>query len=64
MVKNLPSNAGDAGSIPGQRTKIPHAEEQLTPATTKSPCAATKTQHSQINKYLKQKTCELCVLLW
>ena len=25
MVKNLSSNAGDAGSIPGQGTKIPHA---------------------------------------
>ena len=23
MVKNLPSNAGDMGSIPSQRTKIP-----------------------------------------
>ena len=27
VVKNLPSNAGDAGSIPGQGTKIPHAME-------------------------------------
>ena len=25
VVKNLPSNAGDAGSIPGQGTKIPRA---------------------------------------
>ena len=25
MVKNLPSNAGGAGSIPGQGAKIPHA---------------------------------------
>ena len=25
MVKNLPSNAGDAGSIAGRGTKIPHA---------------------------------------
>ena len=33
VVKNLPSNAGDAGSIPGQETKIPHAEEQLSPST-------------------------------
>ena len=30
MVKNLPCNAGDMGSIPGQGTKIPHAAEQLT----------------------------------
>ena len=29
MVKNLPYNAGDAGSIPGQGTKIPHAAGQL-----------------------------------
>ena len=29
VVKNLPSNAGDAGSIPGQGTKIPHAAGQL-----------------------------------
>ena len=25
MVENLPCNAGDAGSIPVQETKIPHA---------------------------------------
>ena len=25
--ENLPCNAGDAGSIPGWGTKIPHAEE-------------------------------------
>ena len=31
MVKNPPSNAGDAGSIPGQGTKIPHAMGQLNP---------------------------------
>ena len=31
VVKNLPSNAGDAGSILGQGTKIPHAEGQLSP---------------------------------
>ena len=35
VVKNLPSNAGDAGLIPGWGTKIPHAVEQL------SLCAAT-----------------------
>ena len=29
VVKNLPSNAGDAGSIPGQGTEIPHAVGQL-----------------------------------
>ena len=25
VVKNLPSNAGGLGSIPGQKVKIPHA---------------------------------------
>ena len=37
VVKNLPSSAGDAGSIPGWGTKIPPAAGQL------SPRAATKT---------------------
>ena len=48
-VKNLPSNAGDAGSIPGRGIKIPHAAEQL------SPHAETKTQCSQINKYFSKQ---------
>ena len=34
VVKNPPSNAGDAGSIPGQGTKIPHAMGQLSPQAT------------------------------
>ena len=34
MVNNPPSNAGDAGSIPDQGTKIPHAVGQLSPRTT------------------------------
>ena len=34
MVKNLPSNAGDAGSIPGQGNKIPHAAGQPSPCAT------------------------------
>jgi len=29
VVKNLLCSAGDAGSIPGWGTKIPHAMEQL-----------------------------------
>ena len=28
MLKNLPGNTGNVGSVPG--TKIPHAAEQLT----------------------------------
>ena len=31
IVKNPPSNAGDAGSIPGLGTKIPLATGQLSP---------------------------------
>ena len=31
VVKKPPSNAGDAGSIPGRGTKIPHAAGQLSP---------------------------------
>ena len=33
VVKNLPSNAGDVGSISGLGTKIPHAAGQLSPST-------------------------------
>ena len=29
MVENLPFSAGDAGSVPGQGTEIPHAVGQL-----------------------------------
>ena len=51
VVKNLPSNAGDAGSIPSQGAKIPHAKEQLSSvpqrlslgAARKNPHAASKT---------------------
>ena len=31
MVKNLHSNAGDSGLIPGQGTKIPHAKGATQP---------------------------------
>ena len=31
MLKNLPYNAGDVGSIPGWGAKISHALEQLSP---------------------------------
>ena len=34
VVKNLPSNAGDAGSIPGRGTKIPHAAGKLSLCST------------------------------
>ena len=31
MVKYLPCNAGDADSIPSERTKFPHAPRQTSP---------------------------------
>ena len=34
VVKNPPSNAGDAGLIPGQGTKTPHTAGQLSPDAT------------------------------
>ena len=34
VVKNPPSNAGDAGLIPGRGTKIPHAAGQISPRAT------------------------------
>ena len=43
VVKNLPSNVADSGSIPGQVTKIPHAMRQLSLFL----YAATKSQSSQ-----------------
>ena len=41
VVENLPSNAGHAGLIPSQGTKIPHATGQLSPCT-----ATTEPEHS------------------
>ena len=34
VVKNLLCSAGDKGSFPGWRTKIPHAAEKLSPHAT------------------------------
>ena len=41
VVKILPSYAGDAGSILGQKTKIPHVLEQVY-ATVKDPTCQAK----------------------
>ena len=43
-VRSLPSSEGDAGLIPGLRTRIPYAAGQL------SLPAAVKTQHSKKKK--------------
>ena len=62
MVKNLLSNAWEVDLIPGQGTKISHAEEQLSSYTsTIEACnpqrkilhAATQLQRSQINTFKK-----------
>ena len=45
MVKNLPSNAGNMGSIPGQGTKVPRAEGQLSPRV-----ATRESQHTRRNE--------------
>ena len=45
VVKNLPSNAGDAGSIPGGRTKTPHAVGLLS-LSAWSPHSTTKEEHA------------------
>ena len=37
VAKKPPSNAGDAGSIPGWGIKIPHATGQLIPPTVEPP---------------------------
>ena len=44
VVKNLPSSAGDVGSIPGQGTKIPHTVGQL------SLCAETREKPVCLNE--------------
>ena len=64
MIKTPPSNAGDAGSIPGWGTKIPHISEAAKPACNKqgSPCAAMKTQHNQNLKNNKVKRKEELIL--
>ena len=48
MVKNLPFNAGDMGSIPGQKTKIPDASGQLSLRTSaKTQCSKKKKKDSE-----------------
>ena len=42
VVKNLPCNSGDLNLIPGQGTKIPRAEEQLSPHVISTEHATTR----------------------
>ena len=46
VVKNPPFNAGDAGSIPGLGTKIPHTTRQLSPRSAK--CTAHILLHATV----------------
>ena len=46
LVKNPPCNAGDRGSNPGWRTKIPHARHQLSPCSVKSACTLSRVRLS------------------
>ena len=56
MVKNSPSNAGGASSVPSRGTKIPHASEQLSPYITatepmlKNLCPATREMPAHCNQ--------------
>ena len=56
MVKDPPSDAGDVGSIPGQRTKMPHGEGQLSQraATTEPTCSGA--QEPQLERSLHATT--------
>ena len=51
VVKNLPSNAGDSGSIPGQGTKLLRAAGQLsTHATTGAQVWVPQVERSRVPK--------------
>ena len=55
MVKNLPCNTRDAGSIPGQGMKISHAVRQLNlRATTRDPV-----HHNKRSRIIQQRSHEL-----
>ena len=47
VVKDPPFNAGDAGSVPGQGTKITHAMGQLSPCTTTTEAQAPRASTPQ-----------------
>ena len=55
MVKHLPYNEEDSGSIPGLGTKIPHAKEQLSPCTTIT--EASMTQFESLHAATRDTEC-------
>ena len=50
VVENPPTSAGDAGSIRGRGTRIPHAMGQLNPDST-----ATEAAHSRVHTPQQEK---------
>ena len=67
-IKNLPSNAGNTGLIPGQETKIPLALGQLSPHATRN-IHVPQLRHNaaksknDINKYFVKDLPPVCVYL-
>ena len=51
VVKNWPYNVGDAGSTPGQGTKIPHATGQLSPRATTTELACLNKRDRVLQNY-------------
>ena len=52
LVKNLPSNAEDLGSISGRGTKIPHATGQLSLRATNTEPACSRAHTVQLERNL------------
>ena len=62
MVENLPSNAGDMGSISGGGTKIPHAAGQLNLCATTTEPVPLKEREARAPHLLRLCTSrEVCV---
>ena len=66
VVKNLPFNARDSGSIPGRETKpmhhnywAPHHNDRTSVPQQNIPPASPKTQHNQTDKFLRSTINEL-----
>ena len=51
VVKSLPCNAGDVGSVPGWGTKIPHAAEHLSPCATATELVLSRAHVPQLESF-------------
>ena len=58
VVKNPPSKAGDAGSIPGRGTKVPEAAGQLSPGDTTTELGHLNLESPQCHKLQNPRTLE------